>query len=177
MEDVEKERKLALRDAFPSKWASSLFGKIAQVILFPLIVAFTLMAIYIVSPIANIVRMKNAGKDSIATGRSISDLNTGHLAENCKASVLSELWSEHGLSERISTVTDITRGECLERWLDALYGKGIAVVSRVRPRLREKLDQRAGAKASSAVSGISISQTDAVDELVQELSTELPSFR
>jgi len=176
-DDVEIKRKMTFRDAIPKKWSPSILGKIAQVLLFPVIIAFALIIIYIASPISNIFRTKNAGKASIATGRSISDSTVARLAAETDATCLLALWNQHGLSERSSSVGFAARVECLERWVDVLYGKGMAIVSRIRPRIDESQAERANARVSMKSIGVSISQTDAIDDLVGELSAELPSFR
>ncbi len=174
LEDEEGEHKLTLRNAFPSAWSPTLGGKLLQIFVVPLVLLVTLTLILVIAPIARLLRRNKVGRTSIEQGRELSLAALQIIASSIESATFEDFWRAHGLPERASQVSFDSRLECVERWMDVLYGKGVSVVTRVRIRVNELMEAQANASAAFSAAGGSISFVDPIDAVVGELSDELP---
>lgn len=176
-EASNKERKLSWRSAFPDHWAPTFGGRVVQLVAIPVLLPLLLFFVLVIVPLTDLIQKIRSGKTVLAHGEMLTEPAIDSLAEASKATTLDELWATHGLPGRMSSVDFNARCQCLERWIDILYGSGMSVVMRVRRRVEEKRSSQGKLSAEFSQAGGHISFADAVDTLVKELGKQLPPFR
>ena len=173
----DKEQELTWRAAIPSKWASTLGGKAVQVLLIPFLFPFVLFFIYVIAPLITLAQEKTSVKRTLRHGEALTAANIDSLARASSHTNLFDLWLNHGLREHSSVVDIASRRECLERWVDILYGSGMAATMGVKQRVEELRAAQARTMADFSIQGGHISFVDPVDFVARELAERLPTFR
>ena len=173
----DKEQELTWRAAIPNKWASTLGGKVVQVLLIPFLFPFVLFFIYVIAPLLTLARKKKSAKRALRHGETLITANIESLARASSHTNLFDLWLDHGLPKHSSVVDVASRRECLERWVDILYGSGMAVTMRVKQRVEEEHAAQGKTMAEFRAQGGHISFVDPVDSVARELAGRLPTFR
>lgn len=173
----DAEAKLTWRSAFPQRWATSVGGRIGQIILTPIMAPFTLVFVYVVAPLVNLYRSLLGAKQALSHGNVMIESSIRELASRCNHDNLYTLWLEFGLAERTSRVSFSSRVECLERWVDVLYGGGMASVMQVRNGVEGLLRKQESTQASFGAAGGHSSHVDPVDHFARDLSSRLAKFR
>jgi hypothetical protein len=173
----DKQQRLTWRAAFPTHWAPTLSGKVTQILFVPLLLPFLLLFVFVFAPAVDLLRRAKRGKRALRRGSSLMKASVESLARGSRHANLCDLWSAHGLPERSCSVDFASRRECLERWVDLLYGNGMAIVMRVKQRVEEKRISQARARAELFAQGGHISFVDPVDAVVRELAESLPEFQ
>ncbi len=173
----DSEQKLNWRAALPDKWADTLGGRIAQVAFTPLLFPLVLVFVYVIAPLITLARKKRSATKTLRRGETLIPSNIEALARASKQDNLYDLWLEHGLPGRSSNVDFLHRSECLERWVDTLYGSGMAVIMRVRHRVEEVRSAHSRSMAEFSARGGHITLVDPVDSVARELAKGLPTFR
>ena len=131
----------------------------------------------VIAPIVDLSRKVRSGRKTLAHGQLLTQSAINSVADASAATTLYELWITHGLSGGMSPDDFASRCQCLERWVDILYGSGMSVVMRVKARVEERRASQAIAAAKFGQVGGHISFVDPIDAFVEELSRELPPFR
>lgn len=173
----DKEQALTLCAAFPDKWSETIVGRIFQVLLIPLMLPFLLLLIYVIAPLVTIFRRGKSAKEALQHGETLMPSNIQSLASASSHTDLYDLWCDHGLPDRASIVSFDVRRECLERWVDTLYGSGMSVVMHVKQRVEDVRGEHAKSAAAFSAQGGHISFIDPVDSVARELARQLPVFR
>lgn len=176
-EENNRERSLTWRAAIPDKWSPTFVGRFTQVLVVPVLLPFLLLFVYVIAPIVEQVRKRRRQKRILSHGKYLKRENLEALATSTTATNLYDLWHEHGLLGHSSEVDLDARRQCLERWIDTLYGSGMSVVFRVKQRVEEKRASQARAMVEFSAQGGHISFVDPVDAVVRELAEGLPEFQ
>jgi len=173
----DDEQKLTWHAAVPDKWADTLGGRIAQVVFIPLLFPLVLVFVYVIAPLITLVRKERRAKQTLRGGETLIPSNIEALARASTYTNLYDLWLEHGLPGRSSNVDFLQRAECLERWVDTLYGSGVAVIMRVKHRVEEVRSAHSRTMAELSARGGHMTLADPVDSVARELGKALPTFR
>lgn len=176
-EESDREGHLTWRAAIPDKWSPTFVGRFTQVLVVPVLLPFLLLLVYVIAPIVEQVRKRKRQKRILSHGKYLKRENLEALATSTTVTNLYDLWYEHGLPGHPSEVDLDARRQCLERWIDTLYGSGMSVVFRVKQRVEEVRAEHARASAAFHAQGGHISLMDPVDVVARELSGQLPDFR
>lgn len=171
------ERRLTWRAAIPDKWSPTFIGRLTQVVVIPIVLPFLLLLIYVIAPIVEQIRKRRRQRRILSHGKHFVRENLEALATSTTVTNIYDLWCEHGLCDDSSGLDLDARRQCLERWIDMLYGSGMSVVFRVKQRVEEVRAEHARASAEFHGQGGHISLMDPVDVVARELSGQLPNFR
>ena len=176
-QEIDSDERLTWRAAFPQQWAATTRGKLMQLLWLPLITPLALIFIYIFVPLLHLVRRHSTRNKVRAAGYALSETKIRRLAQQSTHETLYEFWLAHGLPGRTSDINSELRRECLERWIDILYGRGMAVVLRIAERVDDVRAKHTRATAQCFAAGGSVSLSDSVDVVVRQSSQQLPPFR
>lgn len=176
-QQVDSDERLTWRAAFPQQWATTTRGKLIQLLWLPVIVPLALVFIYTLVPLFQIFQRHRTRNKVRAAGYALSETRIRRLAQQSTPGTLYEFWLAHGLPGRTSDINSESRRECLERWIDILYGRGMAVVLRIAERVDDVRAEHARATAQFCAAGGSVSLADPVDVVVRQLTQQLAPFR
>lgn len=176
-QQMDSEERLTWRAAFPQQWATTRRGKLLQLLWLPLIAPLALVFIYTLVPLFQLFQRHRTRNRVRAAGYALSEAKIRRLAQQCTHGTLYEFWLAHGLPGRTSDINSESRRECLERWIDILYGRSMAVVLQIAERVYDVRTEHARATAQFCAAGGSVSLADSVDVVVRQLSQQLPPFR
>ena len=158
---------------FSERWPQAFTGKLKRLGVLLIGVPLGLLYVSVLMPMERLGRKRKAAK--VALLQSAPELDDHAIRRRAASSVhnrLYPLWQEFGLHSSQHVPFD-RRIECLERWIDILYGSSIASALDTKNRILSARDEQNRSRRGYANIGATVTFTDPIDVVAARISEEL----